>query len=165
MRFSPDGAWLAFSTSYHLSACASPGAYYVTNADGSGFQALISPSLQAAIDPAQEHYHVGLSYGWMPSGDAIATLGNVVDCKLDSPTAGQVIAGPQMSIVGLDGSERAIIPGFFYGISADRSGSLIAAAHFQDGFQDTDPNVEIYSAQDGQLLLTLGPGSEPRFQP
>jgi Tol biopolymer transport system component len=165
MRFSPDGTWLAYSSSYHLSACASPGAYYVTNADGSGFQALISPSLQAAIDPSQEHYHVGLSYGWMPSSDAIAALGNVVDCKLDSPTAGQVIAGPQMSIVGLDGSERAIIPGFFYGISADRSGTLIAAAHFQDGFQDTDPDVEIYSAQDGQLLLTLGPGSEPRFQP
>ena len=165
MRFSPDGAWLAFSTSFHLSACASPGAYYVTNADGSRFQALISPSLQAAIDPDQEHYHVGLSYDWLPSSDAILALGNVVDCNLSSLNAGQVIAGPQMSVIGLDGSERLVIPGFFSGISVDRSGALIAAAHYQDGFQDTSPDVEIYSAQSGQLVLSLGPGSSPQFQP
>src|SRR5690606_10355920 len=111
MRFSPDGTWLAFSTSFHLSACASPGAYYVTNADGSDFQALISPSLQAAMDPNQEHYHMGFSYDWLPSSDAIVALGNVVDCNLNSPNPGQMIAGPQMSILGLDGSERTIIPG------------------------------------------------------
>lgn len=165
LRFSPDGTWLAFSTSFHLSACASPGAYYVTNADGSSFQALISPSLQAAIDPNQEHYHVGLSYAWTAASDAIVALGNVVDCNLNSPNMGQVIAGPQMSIIGLDGSERTIISGFFYGISMDRSGSLIAAAHYQNGFQDLNPNVEIYSAQTGQFVLPLGPGSNPQFQP
>lgn len=164
-RFSPDGTWLAFSTSFHLSACASPGAYYVTNADGSGFQTLISPSLQAAIDPNQEHYHVGLSYAWTSASDAIVALGNVVDCNLNSPTPGQVIAGPQMSIIGLDGSERTIIPGFFYGISMDRTGNFIAAAHYQNGFQDLNPNVEIYSVQTGQLVLPLGPGSNPQFQP
>ncbi len=165
MRFSPNGTSLAFSTSYHLSACASPGAYYVTNADGSAFQALISPSMQAAIDPNQEHYHVGLSYDWTAASDAIVALGNVVDCNLNSPTVGQVIAGPQMSMIGLDGSERTIIPGFFYGISMDRSGNFITAAHYQNGFQDQNPNVEIYSAQTGQLVLTVGPGSNPQFQP
>jgi hypothetical protein len=165
LRFSPDGTWLAFSTSFHLSACAAPGAYYVTNADGSSFQALISPSLQAAIDPNQEHYHVGLSYAWTITSDAIGALGNVIDCNLNSPTMGQVIAGPQMSIIGLDGSERTIIPGFFYGISMDRTALLIAAAHYQNGFQDLNPNVEIYSAQTGQLVLRVGPGSNPQFQP
>ena len=165
MRFSPDGTSLAFSTSYHLSACASPGAYYVTNADGSAFQALISPSMQAAIDPNQDHYHVGLSYDWTAASDAIVALGNVVDCNLNSPTVGQMIAGPQMSMIGLDGSERTIIPGFFYGISMDRSGNFITAAHYQNGFQDQNPNVEIYSAQTGQLVLTVGPGSNPQFQP
>lgn len=165
LRFSPDGTWLAFSTSFHLSACASPGAYYVTNADGSDFQAMISPSLQAAIDPSQEHYHVGFSYDWLPSSDAIVALGNVVDCNLNSPNPGQVIAGPQMSIIGLDGSERTIIPGFFWSISVDRSGTLIAASRHQDGFQDLNPNVEIYSAQTGQLVLSVGPGSYPQFQP
>lgn len=165
MRFSPDGSHLAFSTSFHLSACASPGAYFVSNPDGSNRQELISPSLKSAIDTNQEHYHVGLSYAWTPAGDALIGLGNVVDCGLNSPSMGQVIAGPQMSIMGLDGSERAVIPGFYYGISMDRTGTLIAAAHFLEGFQDMNPNVEIYSVQTGQLVLSLGPGSNPQFQP
>ena len=164
-RFSPDGNWLSFSTSSHLSACAAPGAYYVRDATGSNAQALISPSLLAAIDPAREHYHVGLSYDWTSASDGLIALGNVIDCDANSPTLGQVIAGPQMSIIGLDGSERTIIPGFFYGISMDRSGTLIAAAHFQNGFQDLNPDVEIYSTQTGQMVLSLGPGSQPEFQP
>lgn len=165
LRFSPDGKQLAFSTSSHLSACAAPGAYYISNADGSSQQELISPSMQAAVDPNLERYHTGLSFDWLPSNDAIVGLGNVMDCNLNSPTTGQVIAGPQMSIIGLDGSERTIIPGFFYGISVDRTGSLIAAAHYQDGFQDVNPDVEVYSAETGQQVLSLGPGSNPRFQP
>ncbi len=165
LRFSPDGTRLAFSTSFHLSACASPGAYYVSNADGSNRQELISPSLRAAIDPNQEHYHVGLSYAWSPASDGIVALGNVVDCNLNSPSPGQVVAGPQMSTIGLDGSEGLIIPGFFYGISMDRTGTRIAAARHEDGFQDLTPVVEIYSAQTGQLVLPLGPGSNPEFQP
>jgi hypothetical protein len=165
LQFSPDGTKLAFSTSFHLSACASPGAYYVSNPDGSNRQELVSPSLQAAIDPNQEHYHVGLSYAWSPASDGIVALGNVIDCNLNSPTPGQVIAGPQMSTIGLDGSEGLVIPGFLYGISMDRTGTMIAAAHFLEGFQDLNPNVEIYSAQTGQPILSLGPGSNPQFQP
>jgi hypothetical protein len=165
LRFSPDGTKLAFSTSFHLSACVSPGAYYVSNPDGSNRQELVSPSLQSAIDPNQEHYHVGLSYAWSPASDGIVALGNVIDCNLNSPNPGQVIAGPQMSTIGLDGSEGLIIPGFFYGISMDRTGTMIAAAHFLEGFQDLNPNVEIYSAQTGQPILSLGPGSNPQFQP
>jgi hypothetical protein len=165
LRFSPDGSRLSFSTSFHLSACASPGAYYVSNPDGSNLLGIVSPSLQSAMNNSQERYHVGLSYAWSPASDAIVALGNVIDCGLNSPTSGQVIAGPQMSILGLDGSERTIIPGFFFGISMDRTGSLIAAARFLEGFQDLNPNVEIYSAQTGQLVLPLGPGSTPRFQP
>ena len=165
LRFSRDGSRLAFSTSFHLSACASPGAYYVSNPDGSNRQELISPSLKSSIDTNQEHYHVSLSYAWTPAGDALVGLGNVVDCGMSSPTAGQVIAGPQMSIIGLDGSERTIIPGFFYGLSMDRTGTLIAGAHHLEGFQDLNPNVEIYSVETGQLVLSLGPGSNPQFQP
>lgn len=165
LRFSPDGSRLAFSTSSHWSACASPGAYYVSNPDGSNRQELVSPSLRAAIDANQERFHVGLSYAWSPASDGIVALGNVIDCKLDGPTPGQVIAGPQMSTIGLDGSEGLVIPGFFYGISMDRTGTMIAAAHFLEGFADLNPNIEIYSAQTGQLVLPLGPGSSPQFQP
>ena len=165
LHFSPDASKLAFSTSYHLSACAVPGAYYVSNADGSDPQTLVSPSLQSAVDSNQERYYIGISYAWAPTSDGLLAHGNVVDCNLNNPNPGQSVAGPQMSILGLDGSERAIIPGFFYGLSMDRSGTLIAAAHHQNGFQDPNPNVEIYSVQTGQLVLSLGPGSNPQFQP
>lgn len=165
MRFSPDGRRLAFSTSYHLSACAAPGAYYISDPDSTTFQQFVSPSLNAFIDRSQEHYHVGLSYDWSPASDAIVALGNVLDCNINSATPGQVIAGPQMSIIGMDGSERTVIPGFFYGISMDRAANMIAGAHYANGFQDTNPVIEIYNAQTGQLMLSLGPGSHPEFQP
>jgi hypothetical protein len=165
LRFSPDGSRLAFSTSSHWSACASPGAYYVSNPDGSNRQELVSPSLKSVTDPSQERFHVGLSYAWSPASDGIIALGNVIDCKLDSPTVGQVLAGPQMSKIGLDGSEGLVVPGFFYGISMDRTGTMIAAARFLEGFADLNPNVEIYSMQTGQPILSLGPGSNPQFQP
>lgn len=165
LRFSPNGASLAFSTSSHISACAAPGAYYVLNANSTAPQELVSPSLKSSIDPSSERYNSGLSFAWTAASDGLVARGNVIDCGVNSPTSGQIVAGPQMSILGLDGSERTIIPGFFFGISMDRTGSLIAAAHFQNGFQDLNPNVEIYSAQTGQLLLTLGPGNSPQFQP
>jgi hypothetical protein len=165
LQFSPDGMKLAFSTSFHLSACAAPGAYYVSNADGSNRQEIVSPSLKASIDPAAEKYHVGLSYAWSRTSDGLTALGNVVDCGLNSSTSGQIIGGPQMSVIRLDGSEPLIIPGFFYGISTDRTGTMIAAAHYQNGFQDLNPVIELYSAQSGQLLLSLGPGGDPQFQP
>jgi WD40 repeat protein len=165
LRFSPNGAALAFSTSSHISACAAPGAYYVINANSTAPQELVSPSLKTSIDPSNERYNSGLSYAWTSTSDGIVALGNVIDCAANSPTSGQIVAGPQMSILGLDGSERTIIPGYFYGISTDRTGNLIAAAHFQNGFQDLNPNVEIYSAQTGQLILPLGPGNNPQFQP
>jgi WD40 repeat protein len=165
MHFSPDGTHLAFSTSYHLNACAAPGAYYISNADGSNQQTLVSPSLQPSIDPAQERHHLALNYAWTPDGSAIVAHGNVVDCNLAGPNPGQSIAGPQISILGLDGSERTIIPGFFYEVSMDRTGAMIATSHFQNGFQDPNPTVDLYSAQTGQPILSLGPGSNPQFQP
>lgn len=164
MQFSRDGTYLAFSTSYHLSACAAPGAYYVSNPDGGNRQELLSPSLKPAIDAAQEHYHTGLSYGWSPFNDALVIIGNVLDCNFNSPTSGQSVAGPQMSILGLDGSERLVIPGMFYGISMDRSGAWVAASHYQS-IQDSDPLLEIYSTQTGQRILTVGPGQDAQLQP
>ena len=164
LRFSPDGGRLAFSTSMHLSACAAPGAYYVSDSQGGNRQELISPALAAAIDADNERYYTGLSYAWSPASEALLITGSVVDCRLDSPTMGQIVAGPQMSILHLDGSEGPIIPGTFYSLSVDRSGALIAAAHYKN-IQDLTPIVEIYSAQTGQLLLPLGPGNSPQLQP
>jgi Tol biopolymer transport system component len=164
LRFSPNGNALSFSTSYHLSACAAPGAYYVSNENGSNQQAMVSPSLKPAIDESKQTYYVGLSYGWSPNSDAIVIFGNVLDCDPNSANMGKSIAGPQMSILGMDGNERLIIPGFFMSLSMDRTGTMIGAAHYKD-YQDPQPVVEIYSAQTGGLVLSLGPGNYPAFQP
>jgi dipeptidyl aminopeptidase/acylaminoacyl peptidase len=164
LRFSPDGARLAFSTSMHYSACASPGAYYVSDPQGGNRQEYISPSLKPSIDPTNERYHVGLSYAWSPGSDTLVTTGTVVDCKFDSPTMGQPVAGPEMSVLQLDGSEGTVIPGMFHSPSMDRSRTMIAAAHYLE-LGDMNPNVEIYSAQTGELMMELGPGRSPQFQP
>jgi hypothetical protein len=164
LRFSHDKTKLTYSTSYHLSACASPGAYYVSSTDGSNRQELVSPSLKTAIDPNAEHYHVGLSYTWSAASNALIATGSIVDCAPNSPTSGQILVGPQLSVIGLDGSERLIIPGLFFGISTDRTGTWIAAAHYRD-FQDLNPMVELYSTQTGQLVLPLDQGNNPQFQP
>ncbi len=163
LRLSPDGTRLAFSTSGHLSACASPGAYYVSDLTGTR-QELKSLSLDRALDPSKELYYVGLSYAWAPTSDALVATGTVVDCNLNSPTMGQSVAGPQMSILKLDATEGIIIPGMFWSPSIDRTGSLIAAAHYLN-LGDTNPMIEIYSAQSGQLVTKIGPGSNPQFQP
>ncbi len=163
LRLSPDGTRLAFSTSGHLSACASPGAYYVSDFDGTR-QELRSPSLIAALDPNKELYYVGLSYAWMPTSDALVATGTVVDCDMNSPSMGQAVAGPQMSILKLDGTEGLIIPGMFYSPSVDRTGTWIAAVHVKS-LGDTNPMVEVYSAETGQLAITIGPGNFPKLQP
>jgi hypothetical protein len=43
--------------------------------------------------------------------------------------------------------------------------AALTAAHFQYGFRDLNPIIEIYSAPTGQLVLPLGVGSNPEFQP
>jgi hypothetical protein len=164
LRFSPRGARLAFSTSMHFSACASPGAYYFSYTNGVGLTELISPWLSEAVDASQERYHVGLNYTWTTMDDALVVVGSVVDCNPNSSSMGQILAGPQMSILGLNGVERLVIPGTFNSLSMDRTGTWIAAAHFKD-YQDLNPMVEIYSAQTGQLVLSLGPGNTPQLQP
>ena len=164
LRFSPDKRRLSFSTSMHFSACASPGTYYVSDPDGSNRQELLSPSLKELIDPVKEHYYVSLNYAWSPASDALIIAGTVIDCAIYSPTMGQIVGGPQISILRLDGSEGLILPGTFASLSMDRTGTLIAAEHYKD-HEDQNPMVELYSAQTGQLVLSVGPGSLPQLQP
>jgi hypothetical protein len=88
----------------------------------------------------------------------------VIDCDWNSPTVGQAMAGPQLSLIRLDGSEGTIIPGMFYSPSMDRAGKLIAMAHYKDP-QDQDPQVEVYDAATGQIAIKVGPGGSPVMQP
>ncbi|MDW8327925.1 MAG: hypothetical protein RMK99_15290, partial [Anaerolineales bacterium] len=160
LRFSRDGRRLAFSTSWHLSACAATGAYYVTDAEGNNPASLISPSLSALLDPQKENYYLPFGYAWHPAGDSLAISSVVVDCTAFVGTR----LGAQISILGLDGTERLIIPGEFWSLSFDRSGAYLAAA--RTGTDDPmQASVQIYSAQTGDLVLDLGEGAFPQFQP
>jgi hypothetical protein len=163
LRFSPDGQRLAFSTSVHLSACSAPGAYYVLSADGNNLTNLESPSIAPSIDEASDIALQGISFTWTPGGDALAITGGAWDCSaILSGGQPSFVAGPQLSIVGLDGVEGLVIPGFFYSPTFDRAGALLAA----ELASDTGPSaVQVFSASDGSLLLELGEGSQPVFQP
>ncbi len=160
LRVSPDGTRLAFSSS---GTCTLPGAYYVSDFSGTR-QELVSPTLWAASDPINKRYYESLGYAWMPSSDALMASSSVIDCDMKSPTMGQAVAGPQMSILGLDGTEGMSIPGLFYSLSVDRTGTLIAASVIRDAESGTQL-VEVFSAQTGQLMMSLGPGKLPELQP
>lgn len=71
------------------------------------------------------------------------------------------LAGPQLSIVGLDGAERLTLPGSFDSPSFDFTGQMLAAALMD---KEGKPRVQIY-ALTGDLVLDLGEGALPQFQP
>ena len=154
MHFSPDGTKLAFSTSYHLSACASPGAYYVSNADGSNLQTVVSPSLKPSIDPAQERYQVGLSYAWTPTSDGIVALGNVVDCNMNNRQSGNADRR-SANVHHRPGWQRA----------DDHPGIFLWAQHgpHRDGDRRRPSPERLSGSQScgGDLLRPDGPASPP----
>ncbi len=161
LHFSPDGQQLAFSTSAHVNVCGAPSGYYVSAADGSEIASIHFPSLEAALDPAKEFYAQGYSYAWSPAGDALAMTGGVRNCDLNSSDAGKFVAGPQLSVVGLDGTERLTILGEFYWPTFDYTGQMLAAALLDP---QGNSRVQIYSLK-GDLILDLGDGTRPQFQP
>jgi hypothetical protein len=162
LAFSRDGQWLAFSTSFHISACASEGSYLVAAADGSRMQAIISPSLARLLEAEGEIHHFGYSFAWMPDSQSLVVNGLVRDCSPlpnDPPTE----PGPQqISVVDLVGGERLIAVGEYDTLSVDRSGRLIATLLRTDDFAVSyihllDPG--------GNLVLDLGQGDLPQLQP
>jgi hypothetical protein len=163
LRFSPDGGHLAFSTSFHLSACSAPGDHYVAAADGSNLTTIESPTLAPHIDPTIDIGLRGPSLDWSPAGDALAITGGAWDCStILSGGEPAFVAGPQLSIVGLDGTEQLVIPGFFWRPSFDRTGAMVAA---ELGSDTSASRIEVHSTSDGSLLLDVGEGSEAVFQP
>jgi hypothetical protein len=163
LRFSRNGKWLAFSTSSHVSACGAVGTYYAMSADGNNQHTLSSSSLRKVADLNPLYIYWVSGYAWSPSSEALAISGGVQNCDNTSSDYGKPMTGPQLSVVGLDGTERLVIPGLFHGLSYDCTGNLIAVGHYKD-IQDINPTIEIYSTQTGQLILSLGAGSYPAFQ-
>jgi hypothetical protein len=159
LQYSPDGAHLAFSTSWHISACASQADYFVMNADGSDRHSLVSPSLAAAANPGAEIYFLGFSMAWTPGSDGLLQSGQVRTCANFS---GDLVAGPQLSIVNLSGAESAILPGEFDSLSFDRSATRIGVVARPDFAAPGE--VRLYDLS-GNLALTVGPGEGAALQP
>ena len=159
LTFSPDGTLLAFSTSWHISACASAGDYHVLNADGSSPRSVVSPSLLALADPASEKYFLGFNVAWAPSGAALLQTGEVRSCV---DFEGSLVGGPQLALVGLDGSETLVAAGNFDSLSFDRSGTRIGLVARPD--QVAPGDVRLYDLT-GFPVLTVGPGDLAALQP
>jgi dipeptidyl aminopeptidase/acylaminoacyl peptidase len=158
LRFSPDGSKIAFSTSWHLSACASAGAFYVANADGSGMTQTNSRQLSALLQPNQDFYYIVQGYAWQPHSDGLLIASLVIDCTNFAGTH----LGEALSSVPLSGNETVLAVGFFASPSYDRSGSLIAAS--QPDQQGGVGAVALYDAG-GHPVATVGSGDLPTFQP
>jgi dipeptidyl aminopeptidase/acylaminoacyl peptidase len=158
LRFSPDGTKLAFSTSWHISACASAGAYYVAGADGSGMTQVNSRQLSALLQPNQDFYYLVLGYAWKPQSDGLLITSLVIDCTNFAGTH----LGEAMSTVTLTGDEAVLGVGLFASPSYDHSGSLIAVS--QPDQSGGAGQVALVDAG-GQPVATVGPGDLPAFQP
>jgi Tol biopolymer transport system component len=157
LEFSPDGTKLAFSTSWHLSACASLGSYYVANNDGSNLQAVTSPALAAVANEDDDDYFAAFGYAWRPDSAALLISGLVRDC---TDFAGTVLAA-QMSQVTLDGAESMIVSGQFAPVSVNNAGTLIGTT-FDEG--SGTGQVQLYDLT-GALVLEVGEGNMATVQP
>jgi hypothetical protein len=157
LTFSPDGAHLAFSTSIHLSACASIGNLYVANNDGRNLQALVMPSLDGLVnDEADDHLAI-FGYAWRPDSAAVLMSGLVRDC---TDFAGTLL-GARMSFVTLDGAETLVADGEFAPVSINQAGTYIGTT-FGEG--STTGQVRVYDPL-GNLVAEVGPGNGARVQP
>jgi len=159
LRYSPNGALLAFSTSLHYSACASKAEYFVMNADGNDRRGLISPALITRASDAAEIYFLGFDLAWTAAGDGLLQSGLVRNC---GDFSGDLVGDPQMSIVSLTGAESSVIIGQFDSLSFDRTGTLIAAVARPDNAAAGE--VRLYDLS-GNVVLTVGPGERAAMQP
>jgi dipeptidyl aminopeptidase/acylaminoacyl peptidase len=158
LQFSPDGTKLAYSTSIHLSACASLGNYYVANNDGSGQQAVVSPALDALSNDAEEDNFSAFGYAWRPDSAALLISGLVRDC---TDFAGTVVAS-QLSVVTLAGEEILIAPGTYGPVSVNNAGTLIGTTRLDDPARPGQ--VQVYDMS-GNLVVEVGEGDLARVQP
>jgi hypothetical protein len=158
LQFSPDGSRLSFSTSIHISACASVGTYMVGNNDGSGLQPVVSPALDALANEAAEDYLAAFGYAWRPDSAGLLMSGLVRDC---TDFAGTVL-GSQLSMVTLAGEETLIAPGSFGPVSVNNAGTLIGTTRLDD---PSRPGQVVVFDMAGNLVLDVGPGDLGEIQP
>jgi Tol biopolymer transport system component len=164
LTLSPDGAHLAFITSWHLSACLSPSDYYVLGSDGSGAHSVMPEKLSVQTDPAKDIALWGTGYAWGPEGDRLALGALLVDCSGFYTGDPAPILGPtRIYIVNVEGELLGEIdkPGSELTWSAD--GARLA---YVARTSPIDPEGAIFTlAADGGDERAVGPGLRPAWQP
>jgi len=163
LRFAPDGQRIAFSANAHISACAAQGAAFIGNADGKGISDYYIGSLQQAEEAEQDRYYLTNDYAWLADSSGILISAQVRDCAPVAPEPGKSIAGPQLTVVKLDGAQGLTIAGQFAFPSVDRAGQFVAAARYESF--DAPGRIQLLSLADGRVVLDLGEGLLPQLQP
>ena len=128
------------------------------NADGSGLTTMNSPSMTALLVPNKDITYLGWGYAWKPGSDGLIISSLVIDC---TDFAGTQL-GAQLSSLSFDQQENVIATGYTSSPSFDRSGSIIAVAQQAD---QSSPSEVVLLATNGNLVLDIGAGGQPAFQP
>lgn len=165
LAFSPDGKRIAFTTSWHLSACSSAGSLWVMDADGGNAQALMPPEVIQATRGLGESAVVISGYDWSPRSDAVIASFLVVNCDRWRETGDMPVVARGIYVLSVDGkrSERITQAGEQPRWSPD--GQLVAYTVGEDLSQETAKPVihilDLNSKQDREL----GQGKAPAWRP
>lgn len=164
LRLAPDGAHLAFFTSFHNNACSAPGDYIVLGSDGSDAHSVVPEKLAQQTDPARDISLVGLGFAWGQAGDRLALAAQVNDCsRFYSEGQGPILGLAAIYVVDLEGRLLAELakPGSELSWSAD--GSRLAYVARPSPIQ---PEGTIFTlAVDGGDERAIGPGQKPVWRP
>lgn len=165
LRFSPDGRYLAYTTSVHVNACASGGALVISEANGANRREVISPALaplaQATASPTAEYYHMAWSYAWLPDSRQALVASEVRNC---ADFAGTLVGGPTLSLLTLDGAELWSLPGAFNEITVSADGRYLAAQAYADSSL-SQFSLQVFDLDARQVIWEGGPGSSAAFAP
>jgi hypothetical protein len=164
LRPAPNGAHLAFYTSWHLSACSSPGDFSVLDADGGNAHSIVPEALANQLDPDKDISLVGLGYAWGPQGERLALGAQTNDCSGFYTGGPAPILGPAaIYIVNLQGEllEEIAKPGSELSWSAD--GARLA---YVARTSPIEPEGTIFTlTAEGGDERAIGPGQSPAWRP
>lgn len=165
MRLSPDGRYLAYTTSVHVNACASGGALVISEADGVNRRQVISPAfadlVRATASPTEEYYHMAWSYAWLADSQQVLVASEVRNC---ADFVGTLVGGPVLSQLTLAGAEPWGLPGTFNQLTTSADGRYLAAQAYADVSTGAF-SLQVYDLATRQAVWDGGAGTAAAFAP
>ncbi len=165
LSLSPDGRYVAYTTSVHVNACASGGTLVISEANGVNRRQVISPAfadlVRATASPSEEYYHMAWSYAWLADSQQVFVASEVRNC---ADFAGTLVGGPVLSQLTLAGAEPWGLPGTFNQLTTSADGRYLAAQAY------TDVNIgafslQVYDLTTRQAVWDGGAGTAAAFAP